>query len=113
MTNYEVDPNDFLIQISPSVDENHNWTGEVTIDLIVSTETSLCEDDHNKLLMLSKTICASVPMYEDDPELYTQAMKYVTVAEDAVNEGEDPYFFKEGYTREGNVINVNFSKKVK
>ena len=113
MANYEVDPNDFLIQISPSVDEEHNWTGEIAVDLIISTATSLCDDDHTRLLTLAKTICAAVPMYEDNPELYSQALQYVAEAENAVNEGEDPSFFKQGYTREGNVINVNFSKEGK
>ena len=113
MTKYEVDPNDFLIQISPSIDEEHNWTGEIAIDLIISTATSLCDDDHTRLLTLAKTICAAVPMYADNPELYSQALQYVAEAENAVNEGEDPIFFKQDYTREGNVINVNFSKEGK
>ncbi len=113
MANYEVDPNDFLIQISPSVDEDHNWTGEVTINVIVSTEPSLCEDDHYKLLMFTKTVCAAVPMYEDDPDVYEQAMEYVALAEQKANntEKEDPYFFKQTYTKEGNIINVDFNKK--
>ena len=61
MTTYEVDPNDFLIQISPSVDEEHNWTGEISND----------------------------------------------TAKD------DPYFFKQNYTSEGNIISVNFNKEGK
>lgn len=114
MANYEVDPNDFLIQISPSVDEDLNWTGEVSVNVIVSTNPTLSEDDHTKLLMFAKTVCAAVPMYEDDHTLYQQAMAYVAIAEDAANdtEEEDPYFFKH-YTTEDNVINVDFSKRGK
>ena len=115
MANYEVDPNDFLIQISPSVDEDHNWTGEVTINVIVSTNPTLSEDDHYKLLMFTKTVCAAVPMYEDDHAVYEQAMEYVAIAEEAANntEEEDSHFFKHNYTTEDNVINVDFSKKGK
>ena len=114
MANYEVDPNDFLIQISPSVDEDYNWTGEVSINVIVSTNPTLSEDDHTKLLMFAKTVCAAVPMYEDDHAVYEQAMEYVAMAEDAANdtEEEDPYYFKH-YTTEDNVINVDFSKRGK
>ena len=113
MTKYEVGSNDFHIQISPSVDENHNWTGEISINLILNTNTSLCDDDYYKLLMLTKTICASVPMYEDYPDLYDKAIEYVAKAEAAVDdtEGEDPYFFKQEYTTEDNVISVNFKNK--
>ena len=114
MANYEVDPNDFLIQISPSVDEDYNWTGEVSINVIVSTNPTLSEDDHTKLLMFAKTVCAAVPMYEDDHAVYEQAMEYVAMAEDTANdtEEEDPYYFKH-YTTEDNVINVDFSKRGK
>ena len=115
MTKYEVDPNDFLIQISPSVDEEHNWTGEIAIDLIVSAGASLCDADHSRLLTLAKTICAAVPMYEDDPDLYDRAMEYVAISEEGANDtsGDDPYFFKQDYTSEGNIISVNFNKKGK
>ena len=115
MTTYEVDPNDFLIQISPSVDEEHNWTGEISIDLIISTSASLCDADHNRILTLAKTICAAVPMYEDDPDLYDRAMEYVAISEEGANDtsGDDPYFFKQDYTSEGNIISVNFNKKGK
>jgi len=113
MTKLEVGANDFHIQISPSVDENHNWTGEISINLILNTDTSLCDDDYYKLLMLTKTMCASVPMYEDYPDLYNKAIEYVAKAEAAVDdiEGEDSYFFKQEYTTEDNVISVNFKNK--
>jgi hypothetical protein len=112
MSNYEVDPNDFLIQISPSIDEDHNWTGEVAINVIVSTNPTLSEDDHCKLLMFAKTVCAAVPMYEDDHAVYEQAMEYVAMAEEAANDlDRDPFFDKRKYTTEDNIINVDFSKK--
>ena len=115
MPKYEVDPNDFLIHISPSVDEEHNWTGEIAIDLIVSAGASLCDADHSRLLTLAKTICAAVPMYEDDPDLYDRAMEYVAISEEGANDtsGDDSYFFKQDYTSEGNIISVNFNKKGK
>ena len=42
-----------------------------------------------------------------------QAMEYVALAEQNANGTieEDPYFFKQKYTKEGNVINVDFNKK--
>tara|TARA_R110000824_G_scaffold120407_7_gene275784 strand:+ start:328 stop:681 length:354 start_codon:yes stop_codon:yes gene_type:complete len=117
MSNYEFDPNDFLIQISPGIDENCNWTGEVTINVVVSTNPSLCEDDHYKLLMFAKTVCAAVPMYEENAEVYKQAMEYVALAEHESNDMEesniDPYYFKNKYKKEGNIINVDFNKKGK
>jgi len=109
MLKYEIGHNDILIHISPSVDANCNWTGEINVDLIESKESSLCEDDHDNLLLLSKAVCASIPMYEDDVELYDKALSYIAMAEDATHGIEDPYLF-EKYTKEGNILNVNFSK---
>ena len=111
MPSIDMGKDDFLIRVSPSIDEEHNWTGEIEINMYLSSSSTLCEEDFNNLTLLVKTICASVPLYEENPDLYDEACKYVQFAEGRYEPAKkEEVFFKNKYTTEGSVINVDFRK---
>jgi len=49
MPSIDMGKDDFLIQVSPSIDEEHNWTGEIEINMYLSSSSTLCEEDFNNL----------------------------------------------------------------
>ena len=93
---------DFIITISPTIDKNFRWTGEVKIGIDMAEQDFLHEDDYYSLLEFCNLICASVPLMEKDINFRNHIYNFYK---------KDLQERKRVLTKEGNVIKLNFNSK--
>ena len=105
--NLPFEPEDVLIQLTPELDEEKNWTGALSVNIVTSDESSLCESDTKKVITVAKTLCAALPMYEDNEDILEMAMWYVKNNSPVSDEEES----KVQKIKE-NVIYVNFKNSI-
>jgi len=65
-------PNDYIIRLSPFVDEKGNWTGELMVGTISTEDNVMSDNDHYQLMHLTQMVCASIPAMEEFRELLTE-----------------------------------------
>ena len=93
------DPNDFIIRISPII-EDGEWNGEINVGQVSTGENTLKDTDYAHLSVLTEMLICAIPLIEKDDGIKKELYK---LAEEKF--GEDrPRVVK----REGNVLNVNF-----
>lgn len=73
----DFDPNDFIIHISPFLDAQGKWTGELLVGNTTTDENSLDDDDYINLMRLVHMVCASVPAMEENETVRETLYKYV------------------------------------
>tara|TARA_R110001583_G_scaffold40829_1_gene130332 strand:+ start:5446 stop:5772 length:327 start_codon:yes stop_codon:yes gene_type:complete len=61
-------PNDYIIRLSPFVDEKGNWTGELMVGTISTEDNVMSDNDHYQLMHLTQMVCASIPAMEESEE---------------------------------------------
>ena len=61
-------PNDYIIRLSPFVDEKGNWTGELMVGTISTEDNVMNDTDHYQLMHLTQMVCASIPAMEESEE---------------------------------------------
>ncbi len=99
----EFDPNDFIIRISPFIDNDGTWTGELEIGTSTTDENNLKDGDYVNLMHLTQMILSSIPAMEDDEYIRDTLYK---LANTVVEKDEAPQRKLESI--DGNIINVNF-----
>jgi hypothetical protein len=111
--NEHIEDEDILIQISPKLNTDLNWTGQVEINIISSENSCLKKEELEALLFFSQMVCASVPIYEEHDAIREMAAwlvneKYSQESKKKLNGAQR----KAGVisTKE-NVIKVDFSPK--
>ena len=62
----DFEPNDYIIRLSPFLDQSGNWTGELMVGTVTTGENDLSDDDHYSLMQLTQLVCASVPVLEEN-----------------------------------------------
>jgi len=62
-------PNDYIIRLSPFVDEKGNWTGELMVGTISTEDNVMSDNDHYQLMHLTQMVCASIPAMEESEEV--------------------------------------------
>ena len=62
-------PNDYIIRLSPFVDEKGNWTGELMVGTISTEDNVMNDTDHYQLMHLTQMVCASIPAMEESEEV--------------------------------------------
>ena len=92
---------DFIITVSPSLDENFRWTGEIRVGITMADQDFLHEDDYNSLLQFCNLICTTVPLMEQDVAFRNKVHRYFIKETQEIN--------KRVLTKEGNVIKLNFN----
>lgn len=65
----DFDPNDYIIRLSPFLDEQGNWTGELMVGSVTTGENNLTDEDHFSLMQLTQLVCASVPALEESEQV--------------------------------------------
>jgi|GEM_PF-4624988 hypothetical protein len=105
-------PNDYIIRLSPFLDEKGNWTGELMVGTISTEDNVMNDNDHYQLTHLTQMICASIPAMEESAEVRDLLSEIV---EEAKNEGiltelpEEKTKKKPDITSvDKNIINVKF-----
>jgi hypothetical protein len=93
------DPNDFIIRISPIM-ENDEWNGEINVGQVSTGENTLKDADYAHLSVLTEMLICAIPLIEKDDKIRKELYR---LAEEQF--GEDrPRVTK----RNGNVLEVNF-----
>lgn len=94
-------PNDFVIRISPDVDDNGDWTGDLTVGMLTTDDNTMKAEDFAHLKVLTDMLIAAIPLMEQDPEVRRKLFRIVDTIDD---EEEKPLIAE----RDGNVVKVNF-----
>lgn len=100
----DFDANDYIIRLSPFLDEQGNWTGELMVGSVTTGENSMTDEDHFSLMQLTQLVCASVPALEESEQvrnILTNIVEDISYDEPEVVES------KVQEVKE-NVIRVNF-----
>ena len=74
----DFEPNDFIIRISPILDDNDDWTGELTVGYLTLDENYLNESDYAHVDMVTNLALSSIPLMEQDIEVRNKLYKYTT-----------------------------------
>lgn len=95
----DFDPNDFIIRISPIM-ENGEWSGEINVGQITTGENTLQDNDYAHLSILTDMLICAIPLIEKDDAIRKELFKLV-----------EEQFGKDKprvINRDGNVLKVNF-----
>ena len=99
----EFAPNDFIVRISPIIDTNNTWTGELEIGTCTTDENNLSDGDYVNLMQLTQMLLSAIPAMEDDEYIRDTLYK---LANSVVEKEEAPQRKLESI--DGNIINVKF-----
>lgn len=72
----DFNPNDFVLRISPVLDDNDVWTGELHVGYLTMDENYLSEDDYKHLDMVANLTLSAIPLMEEDMEFRNKLYKY-------------------------------------
>ena len=101
----DFDPNDFIVRITPFLDQKGNWTGELMVGTVTTGENTTTDDDYVNLMRLCHMVCASIPAMEDSTDIRETLAKY---ANDVLEEEDNtPKATVESV--EDNVVKVKFN----
>ena len=100
----DFDANDYIIRLSPFLDEQGNWTGELMVGSVTTGENSMTDEDHFSLMQLTQLVCASVPALEESEQVRTIL---TNIVEDISYDEPEVVESKVQEVKE-NVIRVNF-----
>lgn len=103
----DFEPNDYIVRISPFLDQSGDWTGELMVGTITTDDNSMSDHDHYQLMKITQMVCASIPLMEEDEtvrQLLSDVVAETSIVEEPVVEESTPVVdVKE------NVINVKFT----
>ena len=60
---------DFIIQVKPTLKNDSEWTGEVDVSVITSSDNPLNDEDYYGVLEFCRVMCASIPLMERDDNI--------------------------------------------
>ena len=105
----EFDPNDYVVRLSPFIDKNGAWTGELLVGTVTTDENEMSDDDHYNLMNITKMVCAAVPAMEEDELVRNTLIKIAERVESESETKEDIEPKTKIESVKENVINVNFN----
>lgn len=73
-------PNDFVIRISPILDENDSWTGELNVGYLTMDENYMKEDDYVHVDIVTNMALSAIPLMEEDLEFRSKLYQYTLKA---------------------------------
>ena len=100
----DFEPNDFVIRVTPVLDEHDRWTGDMKVGYLTLDENYLSKEDYQHVDLLTNLMLASVPLMEEDIKFRNTLYKY---HENMLRIQEKP---KVSHT-EDNVIHLDFGNK--
>jgi len=74
----DFEPNDFIIRISPVLDDDDLWTGELSVGYLTLDENFLNATDYSHVDMVTNLTLSVIPLMEEDVELRNKLYKYTT-----------------------------------
>ena len=100
----DFEPNDFVIRVTPVLDEHDRWTGDMTVGYLTLDEYYLKDDDYQHVDLLTNLMLASVPLMEEDIKFRNTLYKF---HEKMLKLQDKP---KVSHT-EDNVVHLDFGNK--
>ena len=101
------DANDYIVRLTPFIDKEGNWTGEILVGTVTTDENNLSDEDHFNLMTITKMVCAAVPAMEEDEYVRDTLNEIVDKSEE---EEENDLPKATIASIEENVISVNFKQ---
>ena len=109
----DFEPNDFVIRLRPHMEEDE-WIGDVDISIMWDGSNDLSDSDFINFMHLTKMVCASVPLMEDNPKLKSDISDFVYGSYNDIGEGSDsPQRQPDIIDRQCNVVYLSFNTKTK
>tara|TARA_R100001086_G_scaffold138046_1_gene72193 strand:+ start:218 stop:559 length:342 start_codon:yes stop_codon:yes gene_type:complete len=100
----DFEPNDFVIRVTPVLDEHDRWTGDMKVGYLTLDENYLSKEDYQHVDLLTNLMLASVPLMEEDIKFRNTLYKY---HENMLRIQDKP---KVSHT-EDNVVHLDFGNK--
>lgn len=102
---------DFVIVVTPHLDKEKNWDGQVSLRIAMDDKNPLSDDDFEGMVNFTRQICASVPLMEEN-KMFRDATEQIANKYLPVNEIlQDNELTRERIN--DNVIRVNFKPETK
>jgi hypothetical protein len=73
-------PNDFVIRISPIMDDEDTWTGELNVGYLTMDENYMKEDDYVHVDIVTNMALSAIPLMEEDLEFRSKLYQYTLKA---------------------------------
>jgi len=73
-------PNDFVIRISPIMDSDDTWTGELNVGYLTMDENYMKEDDYVHVDIVTNMALSAIPLMEEDLEFRSKLYQYTLKA---------------------------------
>ena len=101
-------PNDFVIRISPIMDDDDTWTGELNVGYLTMDENYMKEDDYVHVDIVTNMALSALPLMEEDLEFRSKLYKYTL---DAMSSTPEEHVKKVTTEHEddSNVIKLRFN----
>ena len=100
----DFEPNDFVIRVTPVLDEDDRWTGDMKVGYLTLDENYLSKEDYQHVDLLTNLMLASVPLMEEDIKFRNTLYKF---HEKMLKLQDKP---KVSHT-EDNVVHLDFGNK--
>ena len=78
-----INDQDIVIRMQPSLDSNGNWTGDVHLSVIDSPTNPLSDDDYNELMFFARMCLVGIDLVRSDIDFSKRVFKIV---EDEIHE---------------------------
>ena len=72
----DFEPNDFVIRVTPVLDEHDRWTGDMKVGYLTLDENYLSKEDYQHVDLLTNLMLASVPLMEEDIKFRNTLYKF-------------------------------------
>jgi|TARA_R110000796_G_scaffold84364_2_gene183962 hypothetical protein len=99
----DFEPNDFIIRITPILDEDNKWVGELRVGTITTDDNTLDDEDYSHLMYLATMLCSSVPFMEQNDKFRSMLDKYTQETLEPVKTNPTVEYGKD------NVVKLNFN----
>lgn len=104
----DFNPNDYIIRLSPFLDKQGDWTGELMVGTVTTDDNNMNDNDHFQLMHLTQMVCASIPAMEDDDDVRQVLADIVDTIQEDLKDTDTVEDNKVIDVNE-NVINVKFN----
>ena len=72
----DFEPNDFVVRITPVLDTDDTWSGDLKVGYMTLDENYLNDSDYQHIDLLTNLMLASVPLMEEDNKFRDTLYKY-------------------------------------
>jgi len=101
---HKFDDDDVMVKLSPFLDEDGSWTGELTVGIVASEDNALDDDDYFHVMNLASMLCAAVPLMEESTNFREELYNYTQTV---LKEDNKPSIER---VENSNIVKLNFEQ---